>query len=724
MSKMAFSRMKRTTNTKTFKNDVLQNDCTARNVLSNNPTFVAFVDRMRAAKRVFFVKKKFGAEIEIISLPETVDGTYKDSNIEVGSALYDAETEWLNCCLRDFLERKSRYASQWRFVFFTFVVLLVTTAFLWRFWPFWDFLIDVEAEGYFKVLGISSDAQPNEIKRAYREAVRRWHPDRNPNCESCHTQMLKIQHAHDVLLSRHSQRFELAERYKDQLNQLRLLVCFRLYDMSFCASQEIFYLLRGTIMTLFRDNAVIFLWPLQIVCRVLIMSLFTLYEMIYISGFNIAVIIQVFYYCVASAKISAEEREMAKMVKRSYFDMYKEAVIFSIVPIFFHLAQRYGQNGIINAFIGGTGELHESSLEFFLRMSLGVFYIFSHLYRMTPNLWDNIALRKCSIPLKYMGTPPKGVFYRRIFFTELGVIFDDLFTFACRVPSVYRLTVVFIHVIFLCQFAWFPWDPPVLISLGNKQKKSTLKREPEAKKFSQSDCESKFVASSQKELSPDELVLLKNLDNEFVSWLDIVHAKYKERMDAAAANYMRQNQGSLVRFDIAPTVNLEEVVFFCTQQDSFNLGNKKKVFFSVKDRLSSYLLGLQRGPFGCISSESSEKENLDGIIKKFFLVTGKNSSFTPSEIWRSKFAITKINSDNCGVISFWVMFITFLIFLLFLLFFIKFFPGTDYVKHTAGLSSFQQPLCDTWRNFFSVGHILKKSGTGLATFFWSYFVLC
>lgn len=32
---------------------------------------------------------------------------------------------------------------------------------------------------HYKVLGVARDATPKEIKRAYRERVKRWHPDKN-----------------------------------------------------------------------------------------------------------------------------------------------------------------------------------------------------------------------------------------------------------------------------------------------------------------------------------------------------------------------------------------------------------------------------------------------------------------------------------------------------------------------------------------------------------------
>jgi DnaJ-class molecular chaperone len=38
----------------------------------------------------------------------------------------------------------------------------------------------VAQKDYYKILGVSPKAPPDEIKKAYRAAIRQWHPDRNP----------------------------------------------------------------------------------------------------------------------------------------------------------------------------------------------------------------------------------------------------------------------------------------------------------------------------------------------------------------------------------------------------------------------------------------------------------------------------------------------------------------------------------------------------------------
>jgi molecular chaperone DnaJ len=53
--------------------------------------------------------------------------------------------------------------------------------------------------GLYDSLGVSKDASPDEIKKAYRKLVRQYHPDKNPGDEAAEARFKEVQAAYDVL---------------------------------------------------------------------------------------------------------------------------------------------------------------------------------------------------------------------------------------------------------------------------------------------------------------------------------------------------------------------------------------------------------------------------------------------------------------------------------------------------------------------------------------------
>jgi molecular chaperone DnaJ len=52
---------------------------------------------------------------------------------------------------------------------------------------------------FYEVLGVAKSAGQDDIKKAYRELARKWHPDRNPDDKDAEERFKEIQQAYDVL---------------------------------------------------------------------------------------------------------------------------------------------------------------------------------------------------------------------------------------------------------------------------------------------------------------------------------------------------------------------------------------------------------------------------------------------------------------------------------------------------------------------------------------------
>lgn len=55
------------------------------------------------------------------------------------------------------------------------------------------------AEDYYKALGVSQSASPEEIQKAYRKLARKYHPDMNPDDKAAKNKFQEVQKAYDTL---------------------------------------------------------------------------------------------------------------------------------------------------------------------------------------------------------------------------------------------------------------------------------------------------------------------------------------------------------------------------------------------------------------------------------------------------------------------------------------------------------------------------------------------
>ncbi len=57
----------------------------------------------------------------------------------------------------------------------------------------------MEYRDYYKILGVSKNADEKEIKRAFRKLAQQYHPDKNPGDPQAETKFKEINEAYEVL---------------------------------------------------------------------------------------------------------------------------------------------------------------------------------------------------------------------------------------------------------------------------------------------------------------------------------------------------------------------------------------------------------------------------------------------------------------------------------------------------------------------------------------------
>lgn len=51
----------------------------------------------------------------------------------------------------------------------------------------------------YTILGVEKASSDSDIKKAYKKLALRWHPDKNPNCESCQEKFRAVSRAYETL---------------------------------------------------------------------------------------------------------------------------------------------------------------------------------------------------------------------------------------------------------------------------------------------------------------------------------------------------------------------------------------------------------------------------------------------------------------------------------------------------------------------------------------------
>lgn len=653
-----------------------------RSSLQNDPEFAIFAERMNETGRVFLpISVKPGVVPPRILPPE--DG------VDVSSA----SDEWLDSCFREYIERRksfeARYKSKNQFLIRLALYTIGFLFILWTIWPVWDFFkmfftvsSDDPLDEYYSTLSVSTEAKPQEIKKAYRDAIRKWHPDNNPQCgDYCKDQVIKIQKAHDVLLSRGDQRFVLANIESERAHEIRSFILFRMYQMAGSSAKQLNSILTILIGHHLRGNEAQYL---GIGCNLFTFLFFTMFEVTHF-GSNWVMLLQLGYHVLSIVKPNAERFLEEKAIRASYIDLARETTMMVIPVCIFYFGSFFVKN--------------EGFVETAMEMTFGCLYVLAFLNRFTPNIRDNIVMRKCSISHAYLSQAAPRVTLPKFIFTEIGFMLDDLFVHTAGISFFPRVLVYLAHFLYVFQMITLPLDLPVSfrrkkksarpdsvveeelpprhsavekrVSLSSEKESSRVEsplqesvsvrsdtnsakreetsttprdtreyRTTERLKTESSEMESSFYdvestlppAPPSQPLSKEEIGMFANLDKEGVLWMDVPYLKYGF-MNPKGKKNSSEDDGSEEIMALRVTSDLQRLaVMHVTKSSTGQLSNPKLIKL-VHDPEMCRLIAIDGGPEALSQIKGNQ---LAPLPPNFYqtLFGPIQHKLTNSQIWR------------------------------------------------------------------------------------------
>ncbi|KAK7196622.1 DnaJ domain containing protein [Novymonas esmeraldas] len=593
---------------------------------------------MLGMRRVFVVKAKADTGTRLVTPPD-----------EEAAAHADLAGEWLDCCLREYLERKrifdNRFRTRAQLILRIAALLVLFLAALWGVWPMWRVLVDVETDVYYKALEVPSTATPAEVTRAYRSMVKRWHPDHNPTCgQLCRDKMERIKEAYDMLLARGDHSQTLANQYHESLMTLRSLLSFRGFQISGNAAMNVYMMLLRLYPASARNTV-----ALRLSCTVSILVFCTVHETLYVSGFSLQTVIQLFFFVYSMAKTSAQEQVMEEVRRNSYFDVVRDGVVL--------LSSAGVATGVL-----WWRERVAVSMEEAFRLLYGSIYVMSFLYTFSPNIYDNFMMRKCSLPLPYLDMATARFSWFRCATSELLFLVDDLFVFTCRIPSPHRVVVYTVHFVSLCQLLTLPWDAPITkgrASVKALPARASGESSPPAPAASDAARAAALTDANAATLSEpghfvesyvtkEEQDVFADLDSENVAWADIVSVKYKALVTGLAKGHLQQRGQAADAIDMAPSADLQSVMIVAFSRGGAGAAaagatagtaappQRVDIVSQVRDPEMSRLLAIERGPKMMFPPRPNMPWNLDAAREEYRRRLGAAAPWTSAQLWRRR----------------------------------------------------------------------------------------
>lgn len=383
-------------------------------------------------------------------------------------------------------------------------VVLVGCFFLW---PFWDFLVAVQANEHYRTLGLNPGATVKDVTKAYRELAKKLHPDRNPGCgQRCTTRWMEVAKAYEVLKGR-DQSSELQVQIDHMMAQIVMFTFGDVFAIVIQAGILISGLMHRAVSGSLASSVAAFSDDMSRQQTILKYAEYVLRGSLLVCGIglviftsdkNIMSVIAIGYALVQhiSTGTSDSVEDIFRYRGFQVKDVFLSFCIFVMPAMLAHVVPSVVDLSADDYYRGyeGLSDVQSGSVGWTVLVALlGVSYVASAVFVANPLFLDNGVMMRYLTPADMVtalksddgGTAGPddqqqfGTTYWSIFsFVLWNIVKRDVLAFALKVPGSYRLAAIMVYLASVAQMILFPTsETPLLYDRRFRRADEAAKRD-------------------------------------------------------------------------------------------------------------------------------------------------------------------------------------------------------------------------------------------------------